>query len=187
MRARMIAVVAGIAASVAPLVSAAGQGVVATAPADGGAPADTPASSSALPPGGDSTAHQISAWISAAGSGDGEQESAPGPAPPRTIHGEIGAGFGSNGSSGEYGIADVPVGQTGDLVVGGSNSSDHFRGRNGGDGQSLSIGLFLPGASDPPPCRSSDADGDRTAPSAQQDPAVEDVGGAPGCDAPQPH
>ena len=69
-------------------------------------------------------------------------------ASPRAVHGEVTAGIGSNGYREASGVVDLPVGETGDLIVAGSRSS--FDGRGIGAGrQSLSVGLFLNGAT---PC-----------------------------------
>ena len=66
----------------------------------------------------------------------------------RTVHGEVTAGVGSGGFREVSGVADLPVGDTGDLVVAGSRSSFDGRGSRGGR-QSLSVGLFLNGSN---PC-----------------------------------
>ncbi len=103
---------------------AADEGVVTTAPTGAGAPAF-----SAAPPANEATGSQIDAWIVR------DWAATDGAASPRTIHGEVGAGVGTGGYRNVYGVADIPVGQTGDLIVAASSSSGQVRGgRYGGYG-----------------------------------------------------
>jgi len=122
---------------------AADPGVVATAPSGAGAPAI-----SAAPPANDATGAQIDAW--AASDGGASQAASNGPTP-RTIHGEVSAGVGTGGYSNVSGVADLPVGQTGDLVVAASSTSGQVRGgRYGGygygfGGNALALGYYANG------------------------------------------
>ncbi len=137
-----LAVCTGIAAAGAAC-AAASDSAVPTAPAGSGAPegdAATPAAS-------DATAAQISGWIHRNDDGSVEESGSAPPSAKRTIHGEVGLNYGSRGYNSEYGVADIPVGQTGDLIVAASNSQAHFRGGYGGREQSLAVGLYLGGAS----------------------------------------
>ena len=117
--------------------------VIATASSTSGSVAPTTSAATAA----DDTPAQISAWLHTNDDGSLQQSDSEGSAAPRAIHGEVGVGAGSNGFSTEYGVADIPLGKTSDLVVAGSNTDAHFRGRGGVQGQSLSVGLFLNGAS----------------------------------------
>ncbi len=118
---------------------AAGTDVIATAPSS---PQESAATSGQVAPGA-----QISAW--GRESDDGSVELGPGDLPdrlsPRTIHGQVTAGIGSSGYREVSGVADLPIGQTGDLVVAGSRSSFSSHGFGGGR-QSVSVGLFLNGS-----------------------------------------
>ena len=96
------------------------------------------------------TSAQISAWEHDDGE-DLAEADAPDPlarASPRAVHGEVTVGIGSNGYREAFGVVDLPVGETGDLIVAGSRSSFGGRGISAGR-QSLSVGLFLNGAT---PC-----------------------------------
>jgi hypothetical protein len=119
---------------------AADPGVVATAPASGtGAPSSAPAH--------DATAAQIDAWVAPDSAASLPGADAPAP---RTIHGEVGAGVGTGGYRSVYGVADLPVGQTGDVIVAASSSSGQVRGgRYGGygvGGDALALGFYSNGA-----------------------------------------
>jgi hypothetical protein len=115
--------------------------VVTTAPTGAGAPAV-----SAAAPANDGSSSQIDAWV--ASDGRAPQPGSNGPAP-RTIHGEVGASVGTGGYRNVYGVADIPVGQTGDLVVAASSASGQVRGgRYGGygfGGDALALGFYSNG------------------------------------------
>jgi len=119
---------------------AADPGVVATAPTGPGAPAV-----SAAPPASDATGSQIDAWVA---DGGASQPGSDGPTP-RTIHGEVSAGLGTGGYRNVSGVADIPVGQTGDVVVAASSTSGQVRGgRYGGygfGGDALALGYYANG------------------------------------------
>jgi hypothetical protein len=130
-----------LATAAGPNAFAADPGVVATAPASGtGAPSSAPAH--------DGTADQIDAWIAP----DSAHDSASPPPEadaraPRTIHGEVGAGVGTGDYRNVYGVADIPVGRTGDLIVAASSSSGQVRGgRYGVGGDALALGFYPNGA-----------------------------------------
>ncbi len=129
-----------LAASVGVSAFAADPGVVATAPTGAGAPAVSPA-----PPSSDATGSQIDAWVADSGA---SQPGSDGPAP-RTIHGEISSGMGTGGYRNVSGVADIPVGQTGDVVVAASSTSGQVRGgRYGGyglGGDVLALGYYANG------------------------------------------
>jgi hypothetical protein len=117
---------------------AADPGVVATAPAGTGAPV------LGAPPANDATGSQIADWVATDGALSQPRSDTP---PPRTIHGEVGAGVGTGGYRSVYGVADIPVGQTGDLIVAGSSSSGQVRGgRYGGERDALALGFSSNGA-----------------------------------------
>jgi hypothetical protein len=120
---------------------AADPGVVSTAPTGSGAPAV-----GAAPPANDATGSQIDAWV--ASDGGAAQPGSDGPAP-RTIHGEVSAGVGTGGYRNVSGVADIPVGQTGDLIVAASSTSGQVRGgRYGGygfGGDALALGFYANG------------------------------------------
>lgn len=102
-----------------------------------------PAATSAPPV---TTQAQIANWISSEEiSEDGPQGYGPGDASgpaPRAVHGEFGASIGTGGYRNVYGVADIPVGQTGDLGLAVSNTA--YNGRHGyGGGQSTSLGVSL--------------------------------------------
>jgi hypothetical protein len=126
---------------------AANPGVVATAPSGTGAPAF-----SAAPPAHDAVGSQIDAWVATSGvaSDSASRPGSDGPAP-RTIHGEVSAGVGTGGYRNVSGIADIPVGQTSDVVVAASSSSGQSRGgRYGGygygaGGDALTLGFYSNG------------------------------------------
>jgi len=122
--------------------------VVATAPSGAGAPALASTPKSSAPPANDPTGSQIAAWTASDDDGSGLASDAP---PPRAIHGEVGAGVGSGGYRNVYGVADIPVGQSSDLVVAASNTSGQIRGgRYGGSygygGGALALGFYSNGA-----------------------------------------
>lgn len=133
------------------------QGVVPTAPVTADAPPSAPPAANA-----DDTSGRISAWIHTADdgsvqSGDSAQPLAASQAPlqPRSVHGEVGVAAGGRGFNSEYGVADIPVGRTGDVVVAASNTQGRLRGGGSVQGRSLSLGIFLDGASAPSqPCAS---------------------------------
>jgi len=139
------------AASVSAL--AADPALVATAPTGSGAPSTAPPS--------DATGSQIAAWVATNGVASDNGASQPGPdgPAPRTIHGEIDVGVGTHlgSGSGGYrnvsGVADIPVGQTGDLVVAASSTSGQVRGgRYGGYGygsDALALGYYANGGAAP--------------------------------------
>ncbi len=120
---------------------AADPGVVATAPSGAGAPAV-----SSAPPASDATGSQINAWVAADGGAPQAASDAPAP---RTIHGEIDAGVGSGGYRNVSGVADIPVGQTSDLIVAASSTTGQVRsGRYGGygiGGDALALGFYSNG------------------------------------------
>ncbi len=135
----------GLVAMSLTLVAAAGSNafaadpsVVATAPNGTGAPA-----LSAAPAANDHTGSQIDAWV--ASDGGASQAGPDGPAP-RTIHGEVSAGVGTGGYRNVSGVADIPVGQTGDLIVAASSTSGQVRGgRYGGygfGGDAIALGFY---------------------------------------------
>ncbi len=109
--------------------------------------APTPVQESAATPAPVPTGAQISAWGREGDDGSVETDigDPPGRLQPRAVHGEVTAGLGSSGYREVSGTADLPVGDTGDLVVAGSRSSFDGRGFKGGR-QSLSVGLFLNGS-----------------------------------------
>ena len=109
--------------------------------------APTPVQENAAAPAPVPTGAQISAWGREGDDGLVESDigDSPGRPQPRSVHGEVTAGFGSSGYREISGTADIPVGDTGDLVVAGSQSSFDGRGFKGGR-QSLSVGLFLNGS-----------------------------------------
>jgi len=111
---------------------AADPGVVATAPSGTGAPAF-----SATPPPNGGTDSQIAGWIAA------DSASSPDAPPPRTVHGEVSAGVGTGGYRNVSGVADIPVGQTGDLIIAASSTSGQVRGgRYGGYGSCVDALAF---------------------------------------------
>lgn len=129
-----------LATAAGPNAFAADPGVVATAPAGTGAPSSAPAH--------DATADQIDAWVAPESAHDSASPPPEADAPaPRTIHGEVGAGVGTGGYRNVYGVADIPVGQTGDLIVAASSSSGQVRGgRYGVGGDALALGFYPNGA-----------------------------------------
>lgn len=144
-------------AALAGSAAAAGQdgALVATAPAGADAPTSAAAPSVAAKPAAapaDTTAQQIDAWIHRNDDGTLEYGGVAAPPQPRSIHGVVGAGFASNGSSYEYGMADIPVGRSGDLLVAASHANDRFRHGYGGERNSLSLGFFWDGAKPSDPC-----------------------------------
>ncbi len=128
---------------------AADPGVVATAPSGAGAPIVAAASGApviAAASGAaamDATGSQIDTWVADDNTARPDSD---GPAP-RTIHGEISAGVGSNGYRNVSGVADIPVGQTGDVVVAASSTTGQIRGgRYGGFGYgALALGVYSSG------------------------------------------
>ncbi len=120
---------------------AADPGVVATAPTGAGAPPV-----SAAPSAKDGTGAQIDSWV--ASDGGASPLNADGPAP-RTIHGEVSAGIGTGGYRNVSGVADIPVGQTSDVIVAASSTSGQIRGgRYGGygyGGDALALGVYANG------------------------------------------
>ncbi|MFC3579924.1 hypothetical protein ACFONA_07055 [Sphingomonas hylomeconis] len=53
--------------------------------------------------------------VESAAAARGERESTP--AAGRAIHGEVGVMIGSNGARGAYGVAEVPLGESADMIV----------------------------------------------------------------------
>jgi hypothetical protein len=130
--------------------AAAAPTLITTAPSGSGAPAlpATPTTAAtAATAAGDETGQQVDAWIARDGA---PPTSASGSPQLRTVHGEVGAGFGSNGESNIYGVADIPVGQTGDFVVAVSNVTGRVRGGRYGDyasgGGNLALGFYMSGS-----------------------------------------
>jgi len=117
---------------------AADPSVVATAPSGAGAPAVSSAQ-----PANDATGSQINAWV--ASDGGAPQGASDAPAS-RTIHGEVDAGVGTGGYRNVSGVADIPVGQTSDLIVAASSTTGQVRGgRYGVGGDALALGFYSNG------------------------------------------
>ncbi len=140
---RLAAVSLAIATAASLNASAADPGVVATAPTGAGAPPV-----SAIPSANDAAGAQIASWIASDG---GPSQPDSDRLAPRTIHGEVSAGVGTNGYRNVSGVADIPVGRNSDVIVVVSSNSGEVRGgrygyRYGGD--ALGLGFYGNGVPD---------------------------------------
>ncbi len=134
-------------ALIAPILAGPVQATCAVAQTGAIVTAPVPVSGSVAAPAPDTTNAQISAWGHEDDDGSLEQGAGDPPYPQRTraIHGELTAGIGTNGYREASGVADVPIGNSSDLIVAAARSSLDGRGVRGGR-QSLSVGLFLNGS-----------------------------------------
>lgn len=92
-------------------------------------------------PRADETAAQIDDWLRERTAEPETEAPAPAqrPVDPR-MHGEVGAGIGTNGYRSAYGIVTMPIGKTGTATVGLSESRANFRGR-GATNRSFALSL----------------------------------------------